>query len=126
MVAVPGFVLLTFDFWSFGDRISGWARLPIESPYSPFALSTFLFYRVVSLIVFLLATLRAVTFVSCIGIVVAMAAISFKELRTNIVTLIGGVKDVPWKGLVWFRGGWQGWAPWLSCLILLLGLVQCS
>jgi hypothetical protein len=124
VVAVPGFVLLALVFWSFGDRISGWAGLRVESPCCRFALSTALSYGAVTLLVFLLATLRGVTFVSCIAIVVAMAVISFRELRANTASLIRALKGGEWKGLLRPRGGWQGWATWLSGFILILGLVQ--
>jgi len=124
VVAVSGFVLLALVFWSFGDRISGWARLRVENAGGRFALSAALSYGAVTLAVFLLATLRAVTFLTCAGVVVAMAAISFRELRSNAAALLQGLKGVEWKGVLWPRGGWQAWAVWLSGLIVLLGLVQ--
>lgn len=124
MLAVPGFVLLLIVLWSFGDRMSIWAGLRLERAWERFALSTPIALGCLTVLVFLLAVLRVVTLASCLGLVAAMAALSWREIRTNASALARGAAVLEWKRLLWPRGGWQAWALWLSGLIVLLGLVQ--
>jgi hypothetical protein len=124
LVAVPGFALLLLIFWSFGDRMMRLLGLRTESAVERFAFSTTLSLSAVTLSIFALAVTRQVTWVSCLILAGGMAAVSFRELRSNLGTLKTSISSVPWKRVVWPGGDWQAWAAWLSGLIVALGAVQ--
>jgi hypothetical protein len=124
LVAVPVFALLLLVFWSFGDRVLRAMGLRTEGALERFALPTTLSLGAVTLAVFGLAVARQVTWISCLALAAAMAALSIPELRANLRTLREGVRALPWKTVLWPRGGWQSWATWMSGIVVLLGAVQ--
>jgi len=124
LVAVPVFAVLLLVFWSFGDRVMRGLGLRTEGAVERFALSTTLALGALTLAIFALAVARMVTWVSCLALAAAMAAVSFSELRANLRTLRDGLKSVSWKRVLWPQGGWQSWAAWLSGIVVILGTVQ--
>src|SRR6185436_2334857 len=98
--------------------------LRTEGALERFALSTTLSLGAVTLAVFGLAVARQVTWVSCLALAAAMAAVSIPELRANLRALREGVRSISWKAVLWPRGGWESWAVWMSGVIVLLGAVQ--
>lgn len=124
MVAVPGFALLLLIFWSFGDRLMRGLGLRTEGAVERFAFSTTLSLGAVTLSIFALAVTRHVTWVSCLILACGMAAIGFRELRSNLGTLKTGFSSLSWKRVAWPGGDWQAWAAWLSGIIVILGAVQ--
>jgi hypothetical protein len=124
LVSVPVFFAVALVFWSFGDRLLRWARFRIDDAAGRFALSVALSYGALSLFVFLLAIVQAVTFASCLLLLAGMAGVSFPQLWTNLQALFRGIRGVQWGGMLRPRGGWEAWAAWLAGLIVCLGAVQ--
>jgi hypothetical protein len=124
VAAVPTFVLLILVFWSFGDRLARLLRLRTDDLPVPFALSVTLSLGAVTLLVFLLAVLRIVNTGVCLGLVAVMGLVSFRELRANLRLLVAGIRRLDWRRAIWPGRDWQGWALWLSGLVLLLAAVQ--
>ena len=124
MVAVPVFTLLLLVFWSFGDRVTRGLGLRTEGAVERFAFSTTLSLGILTLAIFALAAARLVTWVSCLALAAAMAALAFRELRTNVLAVKDGVRSVSWKRLLWPGKDWRAWAAWLSGVLVVLGGVQ--
>jgi hypothetical protein len=124
LVAVPGFALLLLVFWSFGDRLMRGLGLRTEGAVERFAFSTTLSLGAVTISIFTLAVTRQVTWISCLALAAGMAAVSLRELRTNLGILKTCLSSIPWKRVAWPGGDWQAWAAWLSGIIVVLGAVQ--
>lgn len=124
MVSVPVFAALALIFWSFGDRLLRAMRLRIDDAPGRFALSVALSYGTLSLAIFVLALLRVVSLASCAALVVLMAALAFRDLRSNLAALAAALRKIDWRRVLLPRGSWQDRAAWLAGLIVLLGAVQ--
>ena len=124
MLGVPAFILVALVFWSFGDRLSRWARLRTESAAGRFAFSSALSYGALTLLMFVLAVFRLVSFASCLGLLAAMAALSLPDLRANVMQLLQAIRQTAWKRLLWPGRDWEAWAVWLSGAIVVLGALQ--
>ncbi len=124
MVALLEFAVLALVFWSFGDRVARTLNLREPGPVERFARSAALSCGILTLLVFALAVFRKVSFASCAGVVVVMGALSHRELGENVRTLLRSAARMEWKALLWSRGGWPGWAAWITGLILVLGAIQ--